>query len=163
MKSLTRTHLSLLALGVVLIAAALIYGFTRPANDQQSITSFEECAAAGYPIMESYPRQCRTPEMVNFVEDISPVSSTTTSPTLPAPQASSTSPSTGVVRGDCVLSGCSSQLCVNPGKEMVTTCEFRAEYACYTSARCERQSSGVCGWTPTAQLRACLSNPLPTS
>lgn len=32
-----------------------------------AITSFEECATAGYPIQESYPRQCRTPEGKTFV------------------------------------------------------------------------------------------------
>ncbi len=32
-----------------------------------SVNSFEECAAAGYPIMESYPRQCRGPDGRNFV------------------------------------------------------------------------------------------------
>ncbi|MCI0503718.1 hypothetical protein L0Y65_03325 [Candidatus Micrarchaeota archaeon] len=31
------------------------------------IDSFEECAAAGYPIMESYPRQCRGPDGRTFV------------------------------------------------------------------------------------------------
>lgn len=36
-----------------------------------SVNSFEECAAAGYPVMESYPRQCRTPDGRTFVEDIS--------------------------------------------------------------------------------------------
>lgn len=35
------------------------------------INSFEECAAAGYPIMESYPEQCRTPDGENFVRNIS--------------------------------------------------------------------------------------------
>lgn len=34
------------------------------------ISSFEECAAAGYPVMESYPRQCRTPDGRTFVEEI---------------------------------------------------------------------------------------------
>lgn len=34
------------------------------------ITSFEECAAAGYPVMESYPEQCRTPDGRNFVREI---------------------------------------------------------------------------------------------
>ena len=34
------------------------------------ITSFEECANAGYPIMESYPRQCRTEDGKNFIEII---------------------------------------------------------------------------------------------
>jgi len=32
------------------------------------ITNFEECANAGYPIMESYPRQCRTPDGQTFTE-----------------------------------------------------------------------------------------------
>ena len=37
----------------------------------QNITSFDECAKAGYPIMKSYPRQCRTPQGKTFTEDIS--------------------------------------------------------------------------------------------
>ncbi len=35
-----------------------------------SITNFEECIAAGNPAMESYPRQCRTPDGKHFVEEI---------------------------------------------------------------------------------------------
>jgi hypothetical protein len=31
------------------------------------IRNFEECAAAGYPVMESYPEQCRTPDGRLFV------------------------------------------------------------------------------------------------
>lgn len=34
------------------------------------ITSFDECAAAGYPILESYPERCITPQGQNFVQDI---------------------------------------------------------------------------------------------
>lgn len=34
------------------------------------ITGFEECAAAGYPVGESYPRQCWTPDGGHFVEDV---------------------------------------------------------------------------------------------
>ena len=37
-----------------------------------SIDSFEDCVAAGNPVMESYPRQCRTSDGRNFVEDINP-------------------------------------------------------------------------------------------
>jgi len=36
----------------------------------QEVDSFEECAAKGYPVMESYPRQCRIPEGRNFTEII---------------------------------------------------------------------------------------------
>lgn len=36
------------------------------------ITSFQECMDAGYPIMESYPRQCNA-DGNNFVEGIAPI------------------------------------------------------------------------------------------
>ncbi|QQR64499.1 hypothetical protein IPH92_02940 [Candidatus Kaiserbacteria bacterium] len=55
----------------------------------------------------------------------------------------------------CYRGGCSSQLCSDQ-PDMASTCEFREEYACYQSAVCERQASGQCGWTETADLRACL-------
>lgn len=38
--------------------------------EQALISNFEECAAAGNPVMESYPRQCRANDKT-FVEDIS--------------------------------------------------------------------------------------------
>lgn len=40
------------------------------ALDTSSIDSFEECEAAGNPVMESYPRQCKTSDGTNFVEEI---------------------------------------------------------------------------------------------
>lgn len=38
----------------------------------QSITTFEACAAAGLPIMESYPERCTTPDGRTFTRDIEP-------------------------------------------------------------------------------------------
>lgn len=35
----------------------------------QRITNFEDCAHAGYPVGESYPRQCWTPDGRRFVEE----------------------------------------------------------------------------------------------
>ena len=37
---------------------------------EANIESFEECAAAGNPVMESYPRQCRTEDGKHFVEEV---------------------------------------------------------------------------------------------
>jgi len=34
------------------------------------VSSFEECLSAGYPALESYPRQCQTPDGRTFTEDI---------------------------------------------------------------------------------------------
>jgi hypothetical protein len=61
----------------------------------------------------------------------------------------------------CAVAGCSQQLCVSADEAatIVTTCEFRAEYACYREASCEPQADGQCGWTETAELNQCLANP----
>lgn len=61
----------------------------------------------------------------------------------------------------CTKSGCSGTVCAETGKEMMTTCEYRPEYACYGSATCERQKDGACNWTPTPELTACLAKPPP--
>lgn len=60
--------------------------------------------------------------------------------------------------GGCKVGGCSGQLCLEGSAEdMVTTCEWREEYACYQKAKCERQNNGQCGWTQSADLTSCLS------
>ncbi|MEM1413691.1 MAG: hypothetical protein AAGH15_02260 [Myxococcota bacterium] len=63
----------------------------------------------------------------------------------------------GLAESDCVIGGCSSQLCAD--EALPSTCEWLEEYACYQapSARCERQADGQCGWTPTSELEACLA------
>lgn len=54
----------------------------------------------------------------------------------------------------CFKTGCSSQVCAD--ENMMTTCEWRPEYACYQKAKCERQANGKCGFTRTPELIACL-------
>jgi hypothetical protein len=54
----------------------------------------------------------------------------------------------------CRKTGCSSHVCSD--QDVITTCEFRPEYACYQQATCERQPDGQCGFTPTPELAACL-------
>jgi hypothetical protein len=59
----------------------------------------------------------------------------------------------------CIIGGCSSQLCTDSAKgPMMSTCEYREEYACYKSAVCEVQATGECGWRQTPALSACLGN-----
>lgn len=59
----------------------------------------------------------------------------------------------------CVRAGCSGQLCVPAGgADIITTCEFRPEYACYQQASCELNSAGSCAFVITSQVQACLDN-----
>lgn len=60
---------SIIIIGLLIAGGA--YFFWREAEAPSPVvSSFEECAAAGYPIMESYPEQCRTPDGKTFVRDI---------------------------------------------------------------------------------------------
>ncbi|WP_437659432.1 hypothetical protein [Sorangium sp. So ce1182] len=55
----------------------------------------------------------------------------------------------------CMVTGCSGQVCADEG--VITTCEYREEYACYSEhGVCERGASGECGWRQTPELEACL-------
>ncbi|AUX46201.1 uncharacterized protein SOCE26_077060 [Sorangium cellulosum] len=55
----------------------------------------------------------------------------------------------------CVVTGCSGQICAD--EHVVTTCEYREEYACYAEhSVCERGASGACGWRQTPELDACI-------
>lgn len=64
------------------------------------------------------------------------------------------------VSADCKLSGCGGILCIGADDEdIVTTCEWKDSYACYATARCEKEATGECGWTMTQELSACLMDP----
>lgn len=73
---------------------------------------------------------------------------------FPAPSPiSGVAPEAGLAL--CRATGCSAQVCSD--RDVVTTCEYLAEYACYKTATCERQSDGTCGWTPTSVLLSCIA------
>jgi hypothetical protein len=76
---------------------------------------------------------------------------------VPEPVSSSTPTTPPTSVGKCYIGGCSSQICSDQ-PDMASTCEWREEYACYKTAKCERQASGACGWTATAELNICLKN-----
>ncbi len=60
----------------------------------------------------------------------------------------------------CERTGCSGQVCAEAGSGLMTTCEWKEQYACYATARCEKQDTGKCGWTTTNELEACLESHL---
>ncbi len=54
--------------GIILVALTFIN--SKDALAPAVVTNFEECKQAGYPIMEIYPEQCRTPDGELFVRVI---------------------------------------------------------------------------------------------
>lgn len=69
---------SIVALFVLfLLAWAISTSVTTPEEPALEVASFEDCAKAGYPVMESYPRRCNTPNGLSFTEVISSEASIT--------------------------------------------------------------------------------------
>ncbi len=65
----------------------------------------------------------------------------------------------GEASGGCVIGGCSSTVCGEEEfiNQINTTCEWREEFACFRTVKCERQKDEKCGWTMTEELKTCLS------
>jgi hypothetical protein len=74
----TSKIVTFLPLAIIVVATLLVglgAGFLigtgdKPGQNTRSINSFEDCAAAGYPIMESYPEQCAVPGGRSFTRQI---------------------------------------------------------------------------------------------
>lgn len=56
--------------GALLLLGAFVLLYQRNSNIK-SINNFEECVSAGYPIMESYPERCQTPDGRTFTRQVS--------------------------------------------------------------------------------------------
>lgn len=222
---------------VIIVGTSVYFALNQqPSPSLSQITNFEECARAGYPVGESNPAQCWTPEGKHFVEEVSQVPFPISGPITISGEIACLSKigggaqtmecATGLKGTDdryytlknlfkldpeykfsssglrvevsgtfsreevkspdgnrydvvgvidvtsikeirtnptpplsksCFKTGCSSQICAD--SEVITTCEYRSEYECYQTTRCERQASGACGWTQSPELISCLAKP----
>lgn len=128
-----------IVVGLVILAILgyFTYQSLKSVDEEPStfVSNFTECALAGFPVTEGNPRECRTPNGSVYKEE--------------------TQNTGAVATGGCFIGGCSSEICSDQAG-VASTCEYRSEYGCYKSARCERQTNGSCGWTQTATLAQCL-------
>jgi hypothetical protein len=71
-KSKKNTNKMILATVAIILVLAVIFlvNLNIPRQEIVETNSFEECLQEGYLVMESYPRQCRTPEGKLFVEEL---------------------------------------------------------------------------------------------
>ena len=53
---------------IIFLASIIVFAKPFSKTSKKSIADFEQCAQAGYAVMESYPRQCTTPQGKTFVE-----------------------------------------------------------------------------------------------
>ncbi len=55
---------------IVLLALIGGYFWLQEKESAPEVLSFEDCVEAGYPVAESYPRQCMTPDGRTYAEEI---------------------------------------------------------------------------------------------
>lgn len=55
---------------IILAALAVIILMRAKTSVPRKIINFEQCAAAGYPVMQSYPPQCTLPNGKFFVQQV---------------------------------------------------------------------------------------------
>lgn len=55
---------------IILVAGFFIWQYEANKKAIAAISNFEDCQAKGYPVSETYPRQCKTPDGRTFKEDI---------------------------------------------------------------------------------------------
>jgi len=114
---------------VVLLAAVIILlAISNKQSTTQEINNFHDCAYAGYPILESYPRQCKTPDNRTFTEIIPPIEPEP----FEEPKQGFCGQSTYgkcLTDLDCTKGGCSGEVCQSKDEEsIITSCVFRECY-----------------------------------
>lgn len=62
----------LIGLLLLVLSGGIVFGYLFYQNKQEiaAIHTYQDCAAAGFPILESYPPQCMTPDKHLFTQDI---------------------------------------------------------------------------------------------
>lgn len=64
-------HMAIVVILITLIGVVVYFLWNKQKSLKlDAITNFEECIQAGYPALESYPAQCRTPDGKHFVEEV---------------------------------------------------------------------------------------------
>jgi len=84
--------------GVFVLLLATLGYFIFQKEDYSIITDYDGCVAAGFPVMESYPEQCRTPDGRSFTRIIVPDMGDLIRVSLPQPGRLLFSP--GLVAGE---------------------------------------------------------------
>ncbi len=89
-------------LAIIIVVLLGILAFVKPGEEpiESQILSFEDCIAAGYPVMESYPRQCAIPNGKSFTENIGNIIEKTDLIRITDPQPNSVLISPLTIRGE---------------------------------------------------------------
>ena len=120
----------IIVVSVVLIALVALFAVSNYQREDTSedISTFQECVDAGYPVMESYPEQCLTPEGLLFVREIEEDETENGDGLVDEESDEFYGSSTNYpceVDEDCFASGCNNEICQSTQEdEMMSACLF---------------------------------------
>lgn len=130
---------------LILTVASVIY--FKNQRKIKSINSFEECAAAGYPILESYPEQCMTPDGRSFTRILSKSEQGKLDEQVRNEYYGFSTFSECESDDDCFVSGCNSEICQGVGEEGISSVcvipDRETPSQLGFSCRCRDE---MCGW-----------------
>ncbi len=92
-------------ISLILISLFTLAACQLPVQIEKEVTNFEECVAAGNPVMESYPRQC-SHMGENFVEEVEPITPPPADDEGPKPCTREYVPVCGEVEVQCIKAPC---------------------------------------------------------
>ncbi len=93
----------LISLGLIILGVSLFFLFFVEGQNGKDVKSFQDCVDAGYPVMESYPRQCSVPNGESFVEEVDGFEE--------GEYYGSSTNYSCEEHTDCVVAGCNSEIC----------------------------------------------------
>ena len=64
-----KKNIAVIISAVLIIIVAFFVFLSKKTLSSVSVKNFKECAARGYPVIETFPRQCRTPDKRVFSEE----------------------------------------------------------------------------------------------
>lgn len=85
------------------------------------IDSFDGCVDAGYPILESYPEQCMTPDGRSFTRELSKVEQRKLDEQVRNEYYGFSTFVDCESDGDCFVSGCNSEICQSVNEEILSS------------------------------------------
>lgn len=65
-----KTFLVTFLLVFIFVSWFIFFSPKKVIAPSKDVLSFEDCVRAGYPVMESYPRQCKTPDGRTYAEEL---------------------------------------------------------------------------------------------
>lgn len=88
----------ILVIFILAVAGGGLYIYVKKAGTAKEIKDFEDCAQAGYPVLESYPQQCEAPDGRIFIEIV-----TTEQPCVEEEERVNRNPGMGPTDRQCCL------------------------------------------------------------